>query len=35
MAMLLSYGPVLNYLKEIIDEENLNLSLINARYISN
>lgn len=31
---VISYGPVLNYLKEIIDEENLNLSLINARYIN-
>lgn len=33
-GFLISYGPVLNDLKKIIEEENIDFSLINARYIN-
>lgn len=34
LGFLISYGPVLNYLEEVIEKENLGFSLINARYIN-
>lgn len=30
---VISYGPILNFLEEVIEEEKLDFSLINARYI--
>lgn len=34
LGYLISYGPILNYLEEVIEKENLEFSLINARYIN-